>query len=179
MSLHDIIRAAVAVYLLGALAVFARLASHKVAFVRAGKPEDRSDRPGTRIGIFFTEVIGQTKVRRRLTAGWAHAFIFWGFIVFTVSTLNLLQGLATGKDGFLHLSAFGWFPPVVDAFAFLILLGIVALAVRRFVIRPSYLTYHSKESGVVLAVIGLIALTHLGERFLADPASVYFGYGTW
>jgi len=177
MTLHDIIRAAVAVYLLGALAVFARLASHKVAFVRAGKPEDRSDRVGRRIGIFFTEVIGQTKVRKRLTAGWAHAFIFWGFIVFTVSTLNLLQGLATGEDGFLHLSAFGWFPPVVDAFAFLILLGIVALAVRRFVVRPSYLTYHSKESGVVLAVIGLIALTHLGEAYLPDPASTYFGWG--
>ncbi|HSG49920.1 MAG TPA: (Fe-S)-binding protein [Longimicrobiales bacterium] len=177
MSVHDIIRAAVAVYLVGALTVFARLASQKIAFVRAGKPEARSDRLGKRIAIFFTEVIGQTKVRRRLTAGWAHAFIFWGFIVFSISTLNLLQGLATGRDGFLHLAAFGWFPPVVDAFAFLILVGIAALAVRRFVVRPSYLTYHSSESGIVLTIIGVIALTHLGERFLADPASTYFGYG--
>lgn len=176
MSLHDIIRAAVAVYLAGALAVFVRLASDKVAFVRAGRAESRSDRLGQRIGIFFTEVIGQSKVRKRLTAGWAHAFIFWGFIVFSVSTLNLLHGLAIGADGFLHLAALAWFPPIVDTFAFLILLGIAALAVRRFVIRPSYLTYHSSESGIVLAVIGVIALTHLGERYFGDPASVYFGY---
>jgi Fe-S oxidoreductase len=176
MSLQDIIRLAVAVYLAGTLVVFARLVSDKIAFVRRGGPEDRSDHLGRRIGIFFTEVLGQTKVRRRLTAGWAHAFVFWGFIAFTISTLNLLQGLATGEDGFLHLAVMGWFPPVVDVFAFLILLGIVTLAVRRFVIRPSYLTYHSRESGIVLAVIGVIALTHLGERYLADPASVYFGY---
>ncbi|UCC26417.1 MAG: (Fe-S)-binding protein [Gemmatimonadales bacterium] len=176
MSPQDVIRIAVAVYLAGALVVFARLVSDKIRFVREGGPEDRSDHIGRRIGIFFTEVIGQSKVRRRLTAGWAHAFIFWGFLVFAISTLNLLQGLATGEEGFLHLAVMGWFPPVVDVFAFLILVGIVTLAIRRFVVRPSYLTYHSSESAIVLAVIGLIALTHLGERYLGDPAAVYSGY---
>lgn len=176
MSLNDALRLFVGLYLIGALVVFGRLLADKVAFVRRGGPEDRSDHPGKRVGIFFSEVIGQSKVRERLTAGWAHACIFWGFIVFSVSTLNLLQELVTGTEGFLHLAAFSWFHPIVDVFAFLIVGGIAVLAVRRFVIRPSYLTYHSRESAVVLAVIGVIAATHLGERFLADPASTYMGW---
>ena len=162
---------------MGALIVFGRLVADKIAFIRRGQPEDRSDQIGRRIGIFFTEVIGQTRVRERLTAGWAHALIFWGFLVFAISTLDLLGRLAVEGEGFLHSGVLGWFPSVVDAFAFLILLGIVALAVRRYVLRPSYLTYHSKESAVVLGIIGVIALTHLGERYLTGMTSTYFGYG--
>lgn len=175
MTTHTIIRVAVALYLVGAVAVFARLFADKVAFIRRGRPEDRSDRIGRRIGLFFTEVIGQSRVLERLTAGWAHALIFWGFIAFAVSTLDLLWRLAVGGDGFLHGPLAFW-PPVVDAFAFAILLGIVVLAIRRYVVRPTYLTYHSVESAVVLAVIGLIALTHFGERYLAGDVAEYFGY---
>lgn len=175
MTTHTMIRVAVALYLLGALAVFFRLVADKIAFIRRGRPEDRSDQIGRRIGLFFTEVIGQSRVLERITAGWAHALIFWGFIAFAVSTLDLLWRLAVGGDGFLHGPLAFW-PPVVDAFAFAILLGIVVLGIRRYVVRPSYLTYHSVESAVVLAVIALIALTHFGERYLAGDVAEYFGY---
>lgn len=175
MTTHTMIRLAVALYLVGALAVFFRLVTDKIAFIRRGRPEDRSDRIGRRIGLFFTEVIGQSRVLERLTAGWAHALIFWGFIAFAVSTLDLMWRLAVGGDGFLHGPLAFW-PPVVDAFAFAILLGIVVLAVRRYVVRPTYLTYHSVESGVVLGVIAIIALTHFGERYMAGDVAEYFGY---
>jgi Fe-S oxidoreductase len=175
MSTHDIIRLAVGVYLIGAFGLFLYLAWDKVKFVRRGKPEDRSDQVGKRIGIFFGEVLGQSKVRERLTAGWAHAMIFWGFIAFAAATLDLLAKLATGGDGFLLGPAAG-FLYVVDFFAFAILAGIAALAWRRYVIRPPYLTYYSRESAVVLAVIGFIALTHIMERYTGAPAAEYWGY---
>ncbi len=175
MSAHAIVRIVVAAYLVGALLVFARIVGGKIRFVRRGRPESRSDHIGRRIGIFFSEVLGQKKVRQRLTAGWAHAFVFWGFLAFVVSTLNLLTKLAVGGDGFL-VGSLGWFPPIVDAFAGLILLGIAVLAVRRYVIRPEYLTYYSVESAIVLAVIAVIALTHLGERYLPGMTGTYFGY---
>ncbi|MDP2957350.1 MAG: (Fe-S)-binding protein [Longimicrobiales bacterium] len=175
MDSHALIRAAVALYLVGALAVFARLVADNIAFIRRGKPEDRSDQIGRRIGLFFSEVLGQTRVRERLSAGWAHALIFWGFIAFAVSTLDLIWRQIAGRQGFLD-GALAFWPPVVDVFAWLIILGIVVLAFRRFVLRPSYLTYHSVESGVVLAAIGAIALTHLGERYLEGATSEYFGY---
>ncbi len=175
MSAHDILRLFTAVYVVGALALFARLLGEKVRFVLRGRPDPRWDHPGRRIGLFFTEVIGQSKVRRRLTAGWAHALIFWGFLAFAVSTLNLLVRVAAGGEGFL-IGVLGWFPPVVDLFALLILVGIVVLAVRRFILRPDYLTYHSPESGIVLLMIGVIALSHLAERYLGAPAGEYFGY---
>ncbi len=175
MSTSEIVRLVVGAYVVGALAVFTRLVAGKVAFVRRGRPEPRTDHIPRRIGIFFTEVIFQGKVRRRLTAGWAHALIFWGFLAFVVSTLDLLVRLAVGGPGFLH-GALGWIPPVVDVFAGLIVLGIVVLAVRRYLLRPPYLTYYSRESAIVLALIGVIALTHLGERFLAGPVGTYMGY---
>ena len=146
------IRLFVAVYLVGALAVFGRLVATKVAFIRRGGPESRSDQIGRRIWIFFTEVIGQTRVRERLTAGWAHALVFWGFLAFAVSTLDLLARLAVPGEGYLH-GALGVVPPVVDVFAYLIILGLVVLGVRRYVVRPSYLTYHSIESAIVLGVV--------------------------
>ncbi len=170
------IRLLVGLYIVGALAIFAHLVSDKVAFVRGGKPERRSDQPGRRVAIFFSEVLGQSKVRRRLTAGWAHALVFWGFLAFSVATLDLLWRLAAGGDGFLQ-GPLGAVTAIVTAFAFLILLGVLVLALRRYVLRPPYLTYHSIESAVVLGVIALIALTYLGERYAAGQASTYFGYG--
>ena len=75
----------------------------------------RSDQIGRRIWIFFTEVIGQSRVRERLTAGWAHALVFWGFLAFMVSTVDLLWRLAVEGEGFLH-GPLGAVPPVVDRF---------------------------------------------------------------
>jgi Fe-S oxidoreductase len=175
MSTQEIIRVAVGLYLVATLVVFGRLVAGKVAFVRRGRAEVRTDRIGRRIGIFLSEVLGQSKVRQRLTAGWAHALIFWGFLAFVVSTLNLLERLAMGGRGFLVGPA-APFLFVVDVFAALIVVGCVVLAARRYVVRPSYLTYHSRESAVVLAAIAVIALTHLGERYLGGATSAYFGY---
>jgi hypothetical protein len=169
------IRLFVAVYLVGALAVFGRQVAVKIAFIRRGRPEDRTDNIGRRVWIFFSEVIGQTRVRERLTAGWAHALVFWGFLAFMVSTVNLLWRLAVEGEGLLH-GPLALVPPVVDVAAFLIILGLVTLGVRRYVVRPASLTYHSIESAVVLFVIGIIAATHLGERYYDGMTSIYFGY---
>jgi Fe-S oxidoreductase len=65
---------------------------------------------------------------------------------------------------------------VVDVFAALIILACVILAVRRYLVRPTYLTYHSPESGIVLAAIAVIAATRLGERYLGGTLSTDFGY---
>ena len=175
MDTPRIVRVLVALYLVGAIALFSKLVADKVAFVRRGKPERRTDRIGRRIGLFFTEVIGQSRVRERVAAGWAHAFVFWGFLAFVISTLDLLVRLAVGGAGFLQ-GPLSWIAIVVDVFAFMILAGILFLGVRRYVFRPPSLTYYSAESAIVLVVIALIAATHLGERYLTGTTSTYFGY---
>ncbi|MEQ9398728.1 MAG: (Fe-S)-binding protein [Longimicrobiales bacterium] len=176
MTTHEIIRLLVILYLVGAVAVFARLVHDKVSFIRRGTDDDRSDRMGHRVWIFFSEVLGQSKVRKRLTAGWAHAMVFWGFIAFSVATVDLLWRLFAGGEGFLH-GPLAAVTGVVTVFAYLIILGIGVLAVRRFVFRPSYLTYHGIESAIVLTVIGVIAATYLGEHYTTGLASTYWGYG--
>jgi Fe-S oxidoreductase len=175
MSGHLLIRLLVGLYLLVVLGIFFYLFWGKLRFVLGGRPENRLDRIGTRIGVFLAEVIGQTKVRRRMVAGWAHALVFWGFLVFMASTVNLLWRLAAGGEGFLHGPA-GWISYVVDAFAIAILAGVLYFAVRRYILRPDYLTYNSNESALVLTMIGLIALTHIGERILPQPGGEYSGY---
>ena len=71
--------------------------------IRASRPDpDFHFRPvGRRIFRFFAEVMCQSKViRERPLPGIAHAFVFWGFCVFALITLN-------------HFAAgFGW--PVFD-----------------------------------------------------------------
>ncbi len=61
-------------------------------YLRLGRNEDRTDRPRRRIRDEIVIYLLQGKLFKRpyLVRGLAHAFIFWGFIVITVGTLDLL-----------------------------------------------------------------------------------------
>src|SRR5580693_1653594 len=107
--------------------------------IRATKPDPGfSLHPiGKRIWDFFSEVLLQSKViAQRPLPGIAHAFVFWGFCVFALVTLN---HFATGI-GFPFLSRDGWFGRVYFAwagvFAACVAVSIAGLFIRRFLVRP-------------------------------------------
>src|SRR5271166_3149559 len=95
---------------------------------------------GKRVWDFVCEVLFQTKViRQRPLPGLAHAFVFWGFCAFALVTLNhFASGLGIGL-----LSSSGPFGRfyfyLAAAFAGTCAAGILALFVRRFLIRPKWL----------------------------------------
>ncbi|MBI3016811.1 MAG: hypothetical protein HYY62_02270, partial [Deltaproteobacteria bacterium] len=60
------------------------------SYLRIGKNENRIDHLIQRIKVFLIGVIGQKKMFKDFIPGLAHALVFWGFLVITLGTLELI-----------------------------------------------------------------------------------------
>jgi len=134
--------------------------------IRAAKDEPgyRLRPLGRRVWAFVWEVMLQGKViRQRPLPGIAHALVFWGFCAFALVTVNHFAsgfGLGFLSGGFARF--YEWF---AAAFAVAVIVGIVGLAVRRFVARPRWLGEVSPESGAIALLIFLLMATFLAGVF--------------
>jgi Fe-S oxidoreductase len=130
--------------------------------IRAAKPDpDFSLQPvGKRIRDFFWEVMCQAKViRERPLPGLAHAFVFWGFCIFGLITLN---HFATGLGFPVLDNVLGdAYKKFAAAFGVLVAISIFGLFVRRFFVRPQWLGEVSKESGVIALLIFTLMVTFI------------------
>lgn len=125
---------------------------------------------GRRVVDFLWEVMLQGKViRQRPLPGLAHAFVFWGFCVFALITLNHLA-TAFGvpflsRDGTIGQFYFYF----VALFAIVVAVSITGLAFRRFVVRPRWLGEHvSIESGIIALLIFVLMITYLGTFIIGE-----------
>lgn len=105
------------------------------------------------------EVFLQTGViRARPFVGLMHAFVFYGFVVFALVTLNHFAK-------FFNLAFLSPHLYIRDVllviFSFMTLFGISALAIRRFIFRPKALGKLSYSSGVVAVLIIVLMVTFL------------------
>lgn len=104
--------------------------------------------------LFHRRVIGG-----RFWPGLMHGFVFWGFLVFSFVTLD---HFASGFN--YHLFPEGVhhaFTLIAFPFAILVSIGIVALFIRRFILRPEPLGKLSPTSGVVAVFIFLLMVTYI------------------
>jgi Fe-S oxidoreductase len=130
--------------------------------LQSKKDADFSLRPiGPRVRRFFREVVcQQLVVGQRTWPGLAHAFVFWGFCVFALVTVNHFAS-AFGV-AFLDRGGFGRFYFGFTAvFAFAVAVSIAGLAFRRFVVRPQWLGALSPESGFIALLIFALMATYL------------------
>ncbi|MEE9167238.1 MAG: (Fe-S)-binding protein [Candidatus Neomarinimicrobiota bacterium] len=148
----------------------------RLQIVNKGTGQWPVDRPGQRLVRVFKEVILHERViGGRVWPGIMHGFVFWGFIVFAVITLDhfaagLGYPLLTEKSR--HLYSLVAIPVAV-----LVSLGILALAFRRFVSRPEPLGKLSPSSGLVAIFIFLLMATYLyGET---NPPSLASRVNWW
>src|SRR5690242_9155180 len=125
---------------------------------------------GPRLWQFIAEVGLQAKViAQRPLPGLAHAFVFWGFCVFALITLNHLASAFGGA--FLERSGFGRFYfGFAAVWAIAVAVSIAGLFVRRFVVRPVWLGPLSAESGVIALLIFVLMITYL--------AGLWYGEGS-
>jgi len=132
---------------------------------------------GPRIRKVLWEVGAQALViAQRPLPGLAHAFVFWGFCVFGVVTLNHLA-TAFGL-GFLSREGFGRFYfYFVAVFAVAVAISIAGLAFRRFVIRPKALEPLSPESGLIAFLIFALMITYLATFWV--PEGTTGGWALW
>ena len=159
-----------AVALLG-FGAFAYRARKLYRYLRLGWNEDRTQQLGRRIKDELIIYLLQRKLLKRpyYVRGLAHAFIFWGFLVITLGTVDLL---ATGVAGVrLPGAESGFFVWTVDVFAALVLVSILLALVRRAFFKP--LRMHIALDGYI--ILGLIA-TLMVSLLLFENAGLAAGY---
>jgi Fe-S oxidoreductase len=112
------------------------------------------------------EVVFQTRVlANRPWAGFFHLLIFYGFVSFSVKSGAHFIG---GVGGF-YVQLPSVIEAVLNVFAVLVLVSVIFMAIRRYFFMRHRLT-HMLESGIVLALIGGLMITHLIELPLLSVA---------
>ena len=122
-------------------------------YLRLGWNEDRTQRLAQRIKDELVIYLLQRKLLKRpyILRGLAHAFIFWGFLVITLGTVDLLgAGLAGVRLPGAESGLFVW---AVDVFAVLVVVSIGLALMRRLFFKPRRM--HIALDGYV--ILGLIA----------------------
>ena len=151
----------------GAAALFVlAMARHLRVFaaVRATGPRPLADVPSRLVGLIQYALV-QTRMFRDLRAGLMHAGIFWGFVLLTIGTANIVTGgiietvVAAPFDGLLWALV----SAMQNAVA-LVVLGAIGWAFwRRLVTRPARLTLN-RDALLILAMIGGVVATEVGAE---------------
>ena len=164
-----------------AFGFFAYNVERLVGYMRLGKTEPRWDNPARRVWNVLRIGIAQSKILREPVAGAMHATIFWGFMVLTAGTVELLiSGVfpAFSYARFLPQRLYHGYELSQDAFAVLVLGAIAFAYFRRLVLRPRRLEgdkIHHGDAYLILGMIAALMLTYLlagGFLAVARPGAV-------
>ena len=152
-----------------------------VQFLRRGRTEGRLDHPWQRAWNVLRIAIFQQKIFRDPVAGPMHAGIFWGFLVLTAGTVELIvQGVIPGVsyERFLPHPAYLLYSMSQDGFAALVLAAVAFAFFRRLVLHPKSLdgdhTHHG-DAYFILGMIGALMVTLLAMfafTGVANPAAL-------
>jgi Fe-S oxidoreductase len=161
-------------------AFFALNVERLVRYLRVGRAVDRSDHALRRLGNVLVVALGQSKLMREPGPGLMHALIFWGFIVLTAGTIELIaQGVYPPFSyGFLPTWAYRAYSVSQEVFGVLVLLAVAFALFRRLVLRPRRLQGDGLEQAdaivILTAIAGLMITMFLTNAFLlvTEPASV-------
>ncbi|MGI6453455.1 MAG: heterodisulfide reductase-related iron-sulfur binding cluster [Syntrophomonadaceae bacterium] len=118
----------------------------------------RNDKVSERVKSFLINSFLQSRVVKKPIAGFMHALLFWGFLVLA---------LAAGVDAAHHWikwpplegNLYIGFSFVVDVLGFLAIIGIVILAVIRYIQKPARLNDSKASDGWVILLIFTILFT--------------------
>ena len=148
--------------LIAALAIFALGCWRRLSLITLGRPEDRHDHPGQRIGNMLTYAFGQKRVLAR-PFGINHFIIFWSFIILMIANTEfLLHGVIPSIS--LDLLPEAIRHPLLlalDSVSLLALLAVTAAAIRR-IISPPYPEARTLEAFFILALIAILMLASFG-----------------
>ncbi len=154
--------------LLAALVFFAVSCYKRFSLLTLGRPDERFDRPGTRVAEMLRYAFGQLRVVRR-PFGINHFVIFWSFVILLIANGEfLVNGVFPGAS--LALLPQPLHHALLLAFDLVSLLALacVLLAMgRRLFFKPPYLDSayvkaRSIEGFVILTFIALLMLASFG-----------------
>src|SRR5713101_6363991 len=147
----------------GFLSFFAWSAATRFRWFFQAKPINRLDHLFWRLEGLIPWLLGNARVTRPKYwySGILHTFIWWGFIVLQIRTLNFLLN---GVDNSISLeSIFGdvyayALRPTMDVFNILVIVGVGMAAFQRFVWRPNRLTLNW-DAWIILGLLAWLMVT--------------------
>ncbi len=154
-----------ALVLAAALGLFTRRALQLLALLRLGKPEQRWDNIGARIGRELRVVWSQQKLLQWPFPGIMHALIFWGFVILFTTIVEAFGSAYSASFALPLVGHWGPLAALQDTFAGLVLVGIAMAFYIRKVLRPGrFRGSHLREADQILIAISCIMLTVIGLR---------------
>ncbi|MFN2274267.1 MAG: heterodisulfide reductase-related iron-sulfur binding cluster, partial [Anaerolineales bacterium] len=134
--------------------------------LRHGQPSSIEARFGERLKSLLVYVGGQLKLFRVLIPGTAHFFIFWGFLLLSLTILQaMLEGLLAFRGTNFVLPFLGTLGPLVliqDLFAVFVSIAVFIGLYTRLVVNPErYRGSHKSQGVIVLFFILTIMLSLL------------------
>ncbi len=125
--------------------------------IKLGKKEKRNSTMLQDTIRMLKIAIGQTKIFRDDNAGWLHAAIFWGFLVFLFSAAeSVLQGFYPGFSWNFLGYFYSALSLITDIIAIFIVAAVVYALYRRFVIKIPRLQGDNSEKIDAVVVLGFI-----------------------
>lgn len=122
--------------------------------LRRGQPEERLGNWTSRIIDTITYVLGQKRLFRVLIPGTSHFFIFWGFLILSLTILQaILEGLLAFSNPHFVLPLIGEFGPLAflqDVFAVLVAIAVLVALYTRIVVNPERYKGSHKSQGVIV-----------------------------
>ncbi|HEV7990511.1 MAG TPA: (Fe-S)-binding protein [Gemmatimonadaceae bacterium] len=161
---------------------FALNVQRLVSYLQLGFAEDRTDHPLTRIRNVLEIGIAQKKIFRDPVAGPMHALIFWGFMVLTAGTVEILvAGVFPAFSYALVLPApiYAAYSASQDVFALLVIAAVAFALYRRLVLHPKRLEgdnlEHTDALIILSMIMGLMVTLVLFTAFLLVAQPSAFG----
>jgi ferredoxin len=158
------------VMFLVAVGMFGYTAWRIWSYFKLTKKTARFDQIGKRTVHMLMVAFGQTKILRKATAGILHALVYWGFMVITVGTLEMVIDGFTGAHR--SLGILGPVYDVVtasgDVFAAIILISCVMFLWRRYITKPKrFIAPEMKpksrmDATVILSMIMMLMISLIG-----------------
>ncbi len=175
------------------LALFALGAAYKVGqriyrIILRGQGALGTDKMGQRIrrglGVFLTQ---RTVLKRRPLASFFHLLVAWGFTFYLlVNVMDAALAWFAELEGVLHNPIGSLYLLVADLLTMGVLIGMVALLIRRFTTGRQIFGFnknvvlHPKASFGIKrdsTIVGLFILFHVGSRYLGSTVAVALAGG--
>ncbi len=154
--------------------------------IRLGKSKNRFDQPLKRTKILLKIAFGQTKLFARPASGILHALVYWGFLVITIGTVEMMV------DGIFNLDrsfgVLGGFYDMAtasgDVMAVLVLVSCLMFMFRRLFLKiKRFSGKEMKKSSSIDAIIALviivflmISLLTMNIGYIGIHPDSYFGF---
>ena len=155
--------------IVASIAYFGLATTRHLRILALARPSQPYGDTPSRIGSLFRYAIGQAKMFKDLRAGLMHAAIFWGFVLLTIGTADILTGglIAAGLSWPFNGALWTAVALMQNVVAVVVLVAVAYAFCRRLLTRPSRLTF-TRGALLILGLIGgVVAAEVLSMAFEA------------